>query len=229
MSETFNFTVAGLLPTNTKTKSKDPIGDDINKITEEFAKLLIAQISNQDPDKPAELTETVTQYSQMLATLGQVKANNAMIQFGQVQIGKDVVGKTISYSTGTYFADGRKQDYLQTGIVTSVDFSTDTPRVYVDGDPNPVPVGDIRNIYGANQMTSLESGAALVGKNVTYVKMLPNPDFVDADTTPDQPPTVPGQVTGNVSSVDFTTQIPKLIIDSEANPIPMTSVTKINN
>jgi flagellar hook assembly protein FlgD len=227
MSEAFNFNVAGLLPTNTKTKNLDPIGDDINKITEEFAKLLIAQISNQDPDKPAEMTETISQYSQMLATLGQIKSNNAMVQFGQVQIGKDVVGKTISFSTGTRWENGKQLDNLVTGIVTGVDFSTESPRVYIDGYPTPVDVADIRNIYGANQLTSLESAAQLVGKDVTYVKMAANPAYVDDTTTPDQDPQIPQQFVGTVAEVDFSTQIPKLKISGDADAIPMTSVVKV--
>jgi flagellar hook assembly protein FlgD len=229
MSEPFNFSVAGLLPTNTKQKSLDPIGDDVNKITEEFAKLLIAQISNQDPDKPAEMTETITQYSQMLSTLGQIKANNALIQFGTVQVGKDVIGKTISFTTGTSVQDGKQVDNLRTGIVTSVDFSTETPRVYVNGYENAVNVADIRNIYGDNQLTSLQSAAQLVGKDVTYYKMAPNPAFVDADTTPDQQPEIPQTFQGTVAEVNFTTQIPTLKISGETTDIPMTSVVKVMN
>lgn len=131
MAETFNFNVAGILPTNTLAKLGDPIGDDINKTVEEFAKMLIAQITNQDPDKPVELTETITQYSQMLSSLGQIKANNALVQFGQVDISKDIVGKRIAYTKGKSVDPVTKKlvDSKVEDVVTQVDFTGTNPAV----------------------------------------------------------------------------------------------------
>lgn len=231
MAETFNFSIKGLLPTNTKAKSKDPVGDDINAIVTDFAKLLIAQIQNQDPDKPQDITETVTQYSQMLATLGQVKANNATVQFGEIQIGKDSIGKTVSYSLGTGIDPDTKQlvENLRTGVVTGLDFSRETPQVFIDVDGTnvTVDVDKIRNIYEENQMSSLQKGALIVGKTVDYLKEATNPDYVDNITTPNEPRTIAQTFSGIVTAVDYSTPIPTAVISGEVDPISLTKVVKI--
>jgi hypothetical protein len=229
MSEAFNFSVAGLLPRNTKQKSADPIGDDVNKITEEFAKLLISQISNQDPDKPPELNEVITQYSSMLATIGQIKANNAMIQFGQVEIGNSIIGKTVAFSRGTYTDPVTKQlvDDLGGGVVTGVDFSLDAPRVFIEGQTNPVAVEQIRSIYSENQMQSLQKGAAIIGKTVDYTKLAANPAYIDSATTPDQEPMTVQTFSGIVTAVDYSTEVPTTVISGETDPVPLTSIVKI--
>ena len=231
MAETFNFSVQGLLPTNTKAKSKDPVGNDINAIVTDFAKLLIAQIQNQDPDKPQDITETVTQYSQMLATLGQVKANNATIQFGEIQIGKDSIGKTVSYSLGTAIDPNTRQlvENLRTGVVTGVDFSGETPSVTIDidGSAVTVEVDKIRKIYEENQINSLQKGALIVGKTVDYVKDATNPAYVDSITTPNEPQTILQTFSGIVTAVDYATPIPTAVISGETDPISLTKVVKI--
>lgn len=232
MSEAMNFAIAGILPTNTTSKSKDPVGDDVVKITEEFAKLLIAQISNQDPDKPQDITETVTQYSQMLATLGQVKANNALVQFGQVQIGSDVIGKQIKFREGTTVMDGKQVDILRSGIVTAVDFSTDAPKIYVEGYPTPVDVKEIRVIEQSNQMASVQSGAQLVGKTVSYIKYVANPAYPgDGQPNPaNEPAQIAQEFTGIVTQVDFTkSSTPQLGVSGEPDPVSLTMVSKIFN
>lgn len=229
MSEAFNFSVAGLLPTNTKQKSADPIGDDVNKITEEFAKLLIAQISNQDPDKPPELNEVITQYSQMLATIGQIKANNALVQFGQVEVGNNVIGKTVSFSRGTYTDPKTKKivDDLGTGIVTGVDFSLDAPRVMIDGETNPIAVDKIRGIYNENQMSSLQKGAAIIGRTVDYKKLAANPAYISATATPKEAPMKYQDFSGVVTAVDYSGEIPQAVISGETKSIPLTHIIKI--
>jgi len=229
MSGDFNFAIQALLPTNTKTKNIDPVGDDVVKITEEFAKLLIAQIQNQDPDNPPDMTEITTQYSQMLATLGQIKANNALLQFGQIQVGTDVVGKTIEYTKGTTIQNGQVVDILDSGVVTSVDFRTEEPRVFLEGKPEPVAVKDIRHIHKSDKFATTQTAASMVGKSVSYIKMIPNPAYIDNITTPSEPPEIPSEFTGIVTSVNLSSATPKLEIAGETSLIPINQVTKINN
>lgn len=229
MSEDFNFAIQGLLPTNTKSKNLDPVGDDVVKIVEEFAKLLIAQIQNQDPDDPADMTEVTTQYSQMLATLGQIKANNALVQFGQIQVGTDVVGKTIEYTTGTTIQNGKVTDILKSGLVTSVDFRTEEPRVFLEGETESVAVKDIRHIHKSDKFTTAQTAAQMVGKSVSYIKMVANPAFIDNFTTPSEDPEIPSEVTGIVTSVNLSTATPALEITGETDLVPISQVTKIHN
>ncbi|GIW23155.1 MAG: hypothetical protein KatS3mg068_2162 [Candidatus Sericytochromatia bacterium] len=229
MSGDFNFAIQGLLPANTKTKNLDPVGDDIVKITEEFAKLLIAQIQNQDPDNPPDMTEITTQYSQMLATLGQIKANNALIQFGQIAVGTDVVGKTIEYTKGTTIQNGQVVDILESGVVTSVDFRTDEPRVFLEGKTESVAVKDIRHIHKSDKFSTAQTAAQMVGKTVSYIKMVPNPAYIDEFTTPSEPPEIPQEFTGIVTSVNLSSATPKFDISGETEAIPINQVTKIHN
>ncbi|MBC7473284.1 MAG: hypothetical protein H7263_03260 [Candidatus Sericytochromatia bacterium] len=233
MAEAFNFSVAGLLPTNSSVKTNDPVGNDINKIVEDFAKLLVSEISNQDPDHPQDSTQSATQYSQMLATLGQIKANNAAVQFGQVQVAKDVIGKTVTYTLGKIQdpTTHKLVDDLRTGIVTSADFTLETPSITVAGGTGTIPVADIRQIFTANQITTVPQAAATVGKNVTYKKVAPNPAYVDATTTPNIAPQTIQSFSGMVTSITLASSdgIPRLTITGEPSPIAMTSVVSVNN
>lgn len=231
MGEAFNFNVAGILPTNTLAKTGDPLGDDINKTVEEFAKMLIAQITNQDPDKPVELTETITQYSQMLSSLGQIKANNALVQFGQVDISKDIVGKRIAYTKGKTLDPVTKKlvDQRVEDVVTEVDFTGTNPAVKVASSSDAVPVKDIIGIYNnsTSQITSSGNAAQLIGKNVGYIKSIPNPAFIDEATTPDEPKQIESLSTGRVTGVTFG-PIPLLTIEGEADFVPMTKIAGVS-
>lgn len=229
MGEAFNFNVAGILPTNTLAKTGDPLGDDINKTVEEFAKLLIAQITNQDPDKPVEMTETITQYSQMLSSLGQIKANNALVQFGQVNISTDIIGKRIAYTTGKSYNPVTKQleDNRVEDVVTEVDFSGTAPAVKVAGSNKVIPVKDIIGIYNnsTSEITanSPTNAAMMVGKNIRYLGSVPNDDYVDEATTPNIPKFKEGLKTGKVTGVTFG-PVPLLDIEGETVLVPMTRV-----
>ena len=230
MAETMDFKIAGILPTYSKSKNADPIGDDINKIVEEFAKLLIAQISNQDPDKPAENTDVINQYSQMLATLGQVKANKVLEQQAVVNIGYDSVGKTVVYKTGQRQnpITNQLEDVLDKGIVTAVDFTLEKPRIYVEGNPSAIEVGDIKGVGMENQLQSAYKGALVVGKTVDYTKQVTNPAYVDPTITPGVPPLIDQAFSGVVTGVDFSSgTVPVLSISGEGTPIPMDKIIKI--
>lgn len=230
MSENMDFKVAGILPVYSKTKSADPVGDDVNKIVQQFAQLLISQITNQDPDKPADNTQIISQYAQMLSTLGQVKANKVLDQSMQVQVSESTIGKTIAYSIGQQRnpATNKMEDIIKTGVVTAVDFTLDTPRVYVDGDATPVPVANIRGVNMDNQMESAYKGALVVGKTVDYAKSVANPAYIDPVTTPGIAQFINQAFTGIVTAVDFSSAgIPKMTISGETAQIPLTSMIKI--
>lgn len=234
MGEAFNFNVAGILPTNTLAKTGDPLGDDINKTVEEFAKLLIAQITNQDPDKPVEMTETITQYSQMLSSLGQIKANNALVQFGQVDVSTQIIGKRIAYTKGKTVDPVSKQlvDIRVEDVVTEVDFSGTNPAVRVAGSKDTVPVKDIIGIYNnsTSEITanSPTNAAQLVGKNIEYLGMINNPDYVNAATTPDEPEMIEGLKKARVTGITFG-PVPLLAIEGETVLVPMTRVAGVSD
>jgi flagellar basal-body rod modification protein FlgD len=104
---------------------------------EAFLKLLVAQISNQDPMKPMEGTEFVTQLSQMSAVeqaIAQTKSLETLsAQMSGVSNAQtmDLVGKTVTV-TGT---DGKDVE----GVVKQVSFDQGYPVIgLVNGTSVPV-------------------------------------------------------------------------------------------
>ncbi len=277
MAETMSFQIKDILPQNTQSKtSQDPVGNDIVKITEEFTKLLIAQIQNQDPENTQDITQTITQYSQMLATQGNIKVNNAVTQFGQVNIASNMIGKVIDYNEGyvkeiainpatgkeiyinkltlqeidsDQVPPGVSDEYkpketgrfilkFGTGTVKNIDFTTDTPRVQLENDQY-INVSAISAIHDGQKANSLQTGAQIVGKTVSYTTMIPN-----TDTSPGADPFIPGLATGIVTEITYTSvqkdgngnligtsplSIPLLTVSGDTNPISISNVVQIHN
>lgn len=108
---------------------------------EAFLKLLVAQISNQDPMKPMEGTEFVTQLSQMSAVeqaIAQTKSLETLsAQMSGVSNAQtmDLVGKTVTV-TG---ADGKDV----TDVVKQVSFDKGYPEIGLMGGTS-VPVSSLK-------------------------------------------------------------------------------------
>jgi hypothetical protein len=120
------------------------------------------------------------------------------------------------------------EDVIKTGVVTAVDFTLETPRVYVDGDSVPVPVANIRGVNMDNQMESAYKGALVVGKTVDYAKSVANPAYIDPVSTPTEAQFINQAYTGIVTAVDFSSAgIPLMTISGETEQIPLTKMIKI--
>lgn len=124
-------------PIQTPTKATG--GTALDK--EAFLKLLVAQISNQDPMKPMEGTEFVTQLSQMSAVeqaIAQTKSLETLsAQMSGVSNAQtmDLVGKTVTV-TG---ADGKDV----TDVVKQVSFDKGYPEIGLAGGTS-VPVSSLK-------------------------------------------------------------------------------------
>lgn len=110
----------------TSTTSTDPAAQEMD-----FLKLLIAQISNQTPDSPMDPTAMITQYSQMQAALGLVKLNNASRIYQNSSLAAGLMQQPVKILRQVAGEEGAK---IVEGTVTAVDFSTDIPRVKVNGE-----------------------------------------------------------------------------------------------
>ena len=132
----FDFAIKGILPTSSSSSAVE-LKYDGKDITESFAKLLISQISNQDPDSPMDPTAIVSQYATMMSSIGMARMVNDSDHWEQVRIAAGLVNKTVDYKDlGGSIANG---------TVTAADFSSNTPTLEIDG--SSIPVANILKSY----------------------------------------------------------------------------------
>ena len=112
-------------PNATTTNQSNP-GAILGK--DDFLKLLVAQMKNQDPMSPQDNTQSIAQMAQF-SSLEQmtnlVQSFDQLDQSMTVERGVSFIGKTVSYVA----ANGSSQQ----GIVQSVDLSGDQPTLTIDG------------------------------------------------------------------------------------------------
>lgn len=124
-----DFAIQSLLPKATdRSANGGVIADDPNKMAEEFAKLLVAQISNQDPEKPLDPTEIISQNAQFTSSLATVRLANQMAHYQQVSGAMSVIGKPAEYLDPSNINGA-----TAIGIVSGADYSTTPPSLIIDG------------------------------------------------------------------------------------------------
>ncbi|NHT18158.1 flagellar hook capping FlgD N-terminal domain-containing protein [Cellulomonas sp. IC4_254] len=98
-----------------------------------FLKLLVAQLSNQDPSSPMDTSDMMAQTTQlsMMESLSEIQASSRE-QFGlQMRMAAaDLVGQQVTWKD----ADGK----TQTGVVSGVDYSASVPVLTVGKDQIPL-------------------------------------------------------------------------------------------
>ena len=96
---------------------------------DDFLKLLLAQLQNQDPLKPMEDREFITQLAQF-RSLEEMENLNlslmAMLDMQQVSQASSLIGKTVEAMTGQGYS-------TITGVVSEVDLSGGAAVLVVDG------------------------------------------------------------------------------------------------
>lgn len=102
------------------------IGTNGQDPSEQFLKLLVAQITNQDPDHPMNSTDMITQFAQIQSALGL----NSLIQSSQTFQRVATAGTLLNQRVTVYDADRKLK--LE-GMVKGLDFSGTMPLVNVDG------------------------------------------------------------------------------------------------
>ncbi len=118
-----------------QTRQQGVLGKD------DFLKLLIGQMQNQDPMNPSDPTQQMgemTQFSilEQITNLGQSQQAAASNEYDQQAVG--LIGRTVTYAN----SDGS----TATGLVQQVTFTSDGPTLTVDGVSGitPVTVTDVR-------------------------------------------------------------------------------------
>lgn len=135
-----------------------------------FVKLLSAQLSNQDPSKPTDSTEYVSQMAQFSALEQMTNLNSTMSYMSAT----NMVGKVAT----TKYVDSNNNPIK--GIVTNVTKSGDTIKVYLDGYNDPFAQDDIVNLEGGD---SLLVASGYVGKNVYINKQNTDGSYIKAKVT----------------------------------------------
>jgi flagellar basal-body rod modification protein FlgD len=98
---------------------------------EEFIKLMVAQLQNQDPEKPADGTAMITQMVQMNAAI-------AMQRMSYLSTENHAVTTTAALLGREVLINDPKTGAIMSGRVTTVDFSGDKPQVIVNDKPYPL-------------------------------------------------------------------------------------------
>lgn len=93
---------------------------------QDFLKLLVAQITNQDPDRPLSATDMITQFAQVTGALNLNNLQQAAQVFQRVQ----TAGTLLNQRVVVYDAILRRDIE---GVVKGIDFSESMPAINVDG------------------------------------------------------------------------------------------------
>ena len=112
--------------TNGTTTKQSNSGAILGK--DDFLKLLVAQMKNQDPMQPTDNTQSIAQMAQFSSLEQMTNLVQSFNQLGQsmaVERGVSFIGKDVTYVA----ADGSTQQ----GVVQSVDLSGDAPALTIDG------------------------------------------------------------------------------------------------
>ena len=124
MSTTQPVTSSGATSATTTNQSRS--GAILGK--DDFLKLLVAQMKNQDPMSPQDNTQSIAQMAQFSSLEQMTNLVHSFDQLSQsmsVERGVSFIGKNVTYVA----ADGSTQQ----GVVQSVDLSGDTPSLTVGG------------------------------------------------------------------------------------------------
>lgn len=193
-----DFSIKAITPTYRGKGGNQVVDADPVKLSEEFAKLLVAQITNQSPDNPIDATEIISQNAQMTASLATIRLANQMGHYELVKVASSCVGKQIKYRDPVLNME-------MTGIVTAADFTGDFPKVRVDTGVGylEIPVENILQIYREPKVTKADPSLMVFVQNC----LGHNVDYKDPETG------LP--MTGLVISTDFTEDIPRVEVNGK--------------
>ena len=133
---------------------------------ETFYKLLMAEMTNQDPLEPTSNTEFVSQ----LASFSALQTNSDSLYYNTIAYATGLAGKVVTIATQGASADDLK---VVTGVVTGVDIS-DGKNIEVVVNGERYKLSNVMNVAGSSTNiagTSMGSDGAyavsLIGKSVT--------------------------------------------------------------
>lgn len=210
-----DFAIKSLLPQATGSASSTNVVDqDPAKMAEEFAKMLVAQIQNQDPQNPMDASEIIAQNAQFTASLATVRLANQMAHYSQIASSIQVMGRPAEYIDPNDFTQTP-----ETGVITGADYSTTPPGLIING--KLIPMDNILRIDQASapdsatatntlQAVTKQNQIQLLGKTVEYFD-----------------PSTNANVVGVVDEVDLLSSQGYLTIN--ATSVPLANIVRVIN
>ena len=137
-------------------------GDNWGKDT--FLRILVAQMSNQNPMEPMNDTEFISQMAQF-SSLEQMQQLNATMTNSQAY---NLIGKTISAEFSVLAADGKT--YEMTSVVGMIEgaFMFDNQVFLMVGEYN-VPYSAVKEVYGNELMAGMNNAASLLMQSASMI------------------------------------------------------------
>lgn len=144
---------------------------------DDFMKLLIAQLQNQDPTNPMQDTEFIAQMAQFSALEQTMNLSKAFDRFAEAQnqshiiqynsfVGRNVRWHEITSETGE---NGKPVINEGTGIIQSVKY-IDGSVIFIMEDGKELTPGNISEVISNQGVgNSLVEASMLIGKNVGYI------------------------------------------------------------
>lgn len=160
---------------NSKKEERQTGGGAMGK--DDFMKLLIAQLQNQDPTNPMQDTEFIAQMAQFSALEQSMNLAAAFEKFADAQnqsqliqynsfVGKDVRWHEL---TEEIDEDGKPITNEGTGVIQSVKFIGDSV-IFIMQDGKELSPGNISEVIsGASGTNSLVEASMVIGKTVGYL------------------------------------------------------------
>jgi flagellar basal-body rod modification protein FlgD len=152
---------------STSQSSGRTVTNDLGK--DEFLKLLVAQLQNQDPTNPMDNTEFIAQMAQFSA-LEQMQQLGTAFTYSQAY---SLVGKTVSADITN--SDGTISNV--TGVVGGVTSIKGEPYLFIDG--NFVPMDSSITVIGQGMDESLLQGVSMIGKYIKGAYLDENQEMQD--------------------------------------------------
>ncbi len=143
---------------NTASTNSTPARNTTGELgKDEFLKILIAQMQNQDPTSPMDNGQFISQMAQFSA-LEQMQQLNTSMQYSQAYslLGKNV-SATVTNSDGT--------TTTVSGMVSGVTTYNNVPYLYVNGNLLSIDAGI--SVFGQDADQMLLQGSSMIGKYIT--------------------------------------------------------------
>lgn len=212
-----DFAIKSLLPrAGGSSSSTNVVDQDPGKMVEEFAKMLVAQITNQDPDNPVSPSELIAQNAQFTASLATVRLANQMAHYEQIGSVMSSIGKTIEFLDTTTGA-------ATVGSVIGADFVTSPPSLLVtlpNGSGKRVSMDNVLRLDGAPAATSTDPQQLAQLTKSNLLQMLGKTvEYFDPDDNTNQ--------VGVIDDVDLLS--PTGIVSINGKSVPAEDVIRIVN
>ena len=168
---------------------------------DDFLKILVAQLQNQDPTSPMDNSEFIAQMAQFSA-LEQMQQLNSTFQYSQAY---SLVGQLVSADVTDSNGDPR----TITGVVTGVRTLNNAPYLVINGDLVSMEASISVDGQGSNQLLQ---GASMIGKYITG-------SYYDDDN-------VAHEISGIVDRMEIENGLPMLYVGDQA--VYLANVTSVS-